>query len=234
MSSLLEGHTVRRFDGDLNRLHLHALELGGLALDQCRVALAALGTHDAGLARLVLDRKQEVDALKRALDAEVLVLVGRRAPVARDLKVVLAMAKSSADLERIGDAAVKVARFIVRAREAGGRPLAPLMTHDVALMGQLSLGIAETALTALDELDAHEADRVLRRHAELDATFRGCARRVSTFVMETPRLVGDAVNALLLAKALERVGDHARDVAECVKRFCHAESGTAAAGVRVP
>ncbi|MFZ5557416.1 MAG: phosphate signaling complex protein PhoU [Pseudomonadota bacterium] len=230
MSSLLEGHTVRRFDGELNQIHLRVLELGGLALDQCRVALGALKANDLDTARHVLAREEEVDDLQIALDAQILSLIGRRSPVARDLRAVLALAKTVTELERIGDAAAKVAHFIVDTHEGRTRPLAPVMAHDVQSMAQVSLAMVEDALAALDSLDRHEADRVRERHRELDQVFRGCVRRMTSFVLETPPLVGSAVNAVLLTKAIERVGDHARNVADHVHKFVSAEEPASHAG----
>jgi phosphate transport system protein len=226
VSSLLEGHTVRRFDGELNQIHLLVLELGGLAVDQCRIALEALKSDDAAAASRVLVREEEVDALQIALDARILSLIGRRAPVARDLRAVLAFAKTVTELERMGDAAAKLAHFINDSHERRSRPLAPLMVHDVLTMGQLSLQMANDALAALDSLDAFEAERVLATHPELDQAFRGGVRSVSTFVLEAPRLVGNAVSAVLLVKAMERVGDHARNVARHVLQFVRSEDST--------
>ncbi len=223
VSSLLEGHTVRRFDGELNQIHLGVLELAGLALDQCRVALNALKAHDLDAARRVVTREDEVDALQVALDARILALIGRRAPVARDLRAVLTLAKCVAELERIGDLAAKIGHFIVDAHQGRERRLPPVMAHDVLAMGRAVLAIVDDAALALDDFDRACAEAVVRRHAELDGLFRGCVRRMTTVVLETPRLVGGAVAAVLLVKALERVGDHARNVAECVLRFARDE-----------
>ncbi|HSO06107.1 MAG TPA: phosphate signaling complex protein PhoU [Pelomicrobium sp.] len=219
MSILLEGHTVRRFDGELNQVHLSVLELGGLALDQWRVALEALKADNLDAARRVVAREDEVDGLQVALDARILALISRRAPVARDLRAVLALSKCVADLERIGDLAAKVGHFVVDVHEGRERRLPPVMVHDVFAMGRVVLAIVDDALLALDDFDRAVAEEVVRRHTDLDRLFRGCVRRITTVVLETPRLVGGAVAAVLLVKAVERAGDHARNVADCLLRF---------------
>ena len=103
MTHSLEGHTVHRYDGELNNLHLRALEMGGLVLDQVRHALRALQDKDTGFANTVLEREHEVDNLELGIDDDVITMIAKRGPVARDLRVIMSISKTITDLERVGD-----------------------------------------------------------------------------------------------------------------------------------
>lgn len=223
VSSLLEGHIARRFDGELNLIHLHALELGGLAHDQCRVALRAVTSSDPEAAEHVLEREEEMDSLQRAANTEIALLVGRRSPVARDLRAVLAIARAVTEFERIGNAAVHIARFVVHVRAGEERPIPPALAAYVERMGLTALALLQDALAALDDLEAAAANRVLRQHGELAPAFSGAVRGITTHVMESPRLITGAVNAVLLIDVLEHVGDCARRVALSIRRWLDGE-----------
>lgn len=216
MSEILEGHTVRRYDGELNSLHMLVLEMGGLVLDQCRLALEALKTGDLDAAQKVLARENQVDALELRLDDNVWWVVGRRGPVARDLRVVMAFSKAVTDLERIGDEAVRIAHTTVAVYDDEVRRPSRKLMRDVQTMGKLAIGMLQDAVSIYDTYDLAVAEGLLRRHAELDMEFQSSLRRLSTFILEDARNVGHAINTVLLVKALERIGDHARNLAEYV------------------
>lgn len=216
MSEILEGHTVRRYDGELNSLHLLVLEMGGLVLDQCRLALDALKTGDLDSARKVLARENQVDALELRLDDNVWWVVGRRGPVARDLRVVMSFSKAVTDLERIGDEAVRIAHTTLAVYDDEVRRPSRKLLRDVHTMGKLAIGMLQDAVSLYDTFNLAVAEGLLRRHAELDMEFQSSLRRLSTFILEDARNVGHAINTVLLVKALERIGDHARNLAEYV------------------
>ncbi|MCZ7564390.1 MAG: phosphate signaling complex protein PhoU [Burkholderiales bacterium] len=216
MSEILEGHTVRRYDGELNTLHLLVLEMGGLVLEQCREALEALKSGDLETVRRVLTRESQVDALELKLDDNVWWVVGRRGPVARDLRVVMAFAKAVADLERIGDEAVRIAHTTLAVYDDEVRRPSRKLLRDVQTMGRLAVGMLQDAVALYDTFDLAGAESLVQRHHELDAEFQSSLRRLSTFILEDARNVGHAINAVLLVKALERIGDHARNLAEYV------------------
>lgn len=211
----LEGHTVRRYDGDLTNLNLMVLEMGGLVIEQCRDALAALRKGDAELAARVLEREDRVDQLELELDDNIWWLVGQRAPVGRDLRLVVAVSKAVTDLERVGDEAARVARATqaILAQSPERRPGGKLL-HDVQTMGRLALGYLQDAVTLYDSFDADKADVLITRDVELDDEFQASLRRVSTFLMEDARNVGHVVSVVLMTKAFERIGDHARNLSE--------------------
>jgi phosphate transport system protein len=172
MSEILEGHTVRRYDGELNSLHLLVLEMGGLVLDQCRLALEALKTGDLDAARKVLVRENQVDALELKLDDNVWWVVGRRGPVARDLRVVMAFSKAVADLERIGDEAVRIAHTTLAVYDDEVRRPSRKLMRDVQTMGKLAIGMLQDAISLYDTFDLEVAEGLLRRHSELDTEFQ--------------------------------------------------------------
>jgi phosphate transport system protein len=216
LSEIMEGHTVRRYDGELNNLHLLVLEMGGLVLDQSRKAVEALKTGDLDMSRLVLARETEVDALELKIDENVWSVLGRRGPVARDLRVVMAFSKAVTDLERIGDEAVRISHTTLAVYDDDVRRPNRKLLRDVNTMGKLAIGMLQDAVWLFDTFDIDVAEGLLRRHTELDAEFQSSLRRLTTFILEDARNVGNAINTVLLVKALERIGDHARNLAEYV------------------
>jgi phosphate transport system protein len=216
MSEILEGHTLRRYDGELNTLHLLVLEMGGLVLDQCQLALEALKRGNLEDTRRVLARETEVDGLEIKLDEEVWSVVSRRAPVARDLRVVMAFSKAATDLERIGDEAARIAGTTLAVYDDEMRRPSRKLMRDVQTMGKLAIGMLRDAVALFDSFDLAMAEGLIRRHADLDAEFQSSLRRLTTFILEDARNVGHAINVVLLVKALERIGDQARNLAEYI------------------
>lgn len=216
MSSQLEGHTVQRYDGELNSLHLRVVEMGGLAVDQLKTALRALQDKDVQAADMVIQREQEIDEMKIATDDEIITVIAKRSPVARDLRVVMSISKAITDLERVGDEAARVAH-LAKEIYSGERSMpSQSMLRDVTTMGKVAMGMLEEAMQSFDSLNMDQACRIASNHGELDAEFQSCLRRLATFLLEDASNVGHAIHAVLAVKALERVGDHARNLAEYV------------------
>jgi phosphate transport system protein len=212
----LEGHTLKRFDGELGNLHMRVLEMGGLAGEQIRQALQALKEKDIILARRVISRDIEVDKLEVKADEEIANLLARRCPVARDLRAVLAFSKAISDLERIGDEAIKIADMAVQIYDNDSADPSTALLRDAHTIGRQSLIMLHEALDAFDNLDVARATKVAAGHSELELEFQCSIRRLATFIIEDPRNLGHTIKAVLIIKALERIGDHAKNIAEYI------------------
>jgi len=212
---MLEGHISRAFDGALAALHIRVVEMGGLVMDQVREAAAAYTDWQVGPAEHVLERERSVNEYNSRLNEEQLTLIARRQPVAGDLRAIMAMARVVAELERAGDEAKKIARTVTA---QGGRP-GPATSRDVRHLGQLAVNLLRSALEAFDRLDSSLALEVIARDKELDTEYAAGLRRLMTRAMEDPRQVSIALEAAFALKSLERIGDHARNLARQVQNM---------------
>lgn len=216
MTQQLEGHTVQRYDGELNALHLRVLEMGGLALSQVKLALHALREKDPKAANTVIGREPTVDQLEVTIDDEIASVIARRAPVAKDLRVIIAFSKAITDMERIGDEAARIAFIAQCILKEDKTYLNKQMLRDILHMGELVVAMLDDALRIIDDLNLETAEAMMSRRDDLDYEFQSGLRKQATFVFEDPRNVGHTINTVLIMKALERVGDHARNLSEYV------------------
>lgn len=210
---MLEGHISRAFDGALASFHIRVVEMGGLVLDQVREASAAYVEWLVAPAQKVLEREAEVNQYNTRLNEEQLTLIARRQPVAGDLRAIIAMTNVVAELERAGDEAKKIARTVIA---QGSRP-GPATSRDVRHLGSLAVTLMRTALEAFDRLDVTLAGEVINQDKELDEEYAAGLRRLMTRAMEDPRQVSVALEAAFALKSLERIGDHARNLARHVQ-----------------
>jgi len=210
---MLEGHISRAFDGALAALHIRVVEMGGLVLDQVREAAIAYTEWLVAPAQHVLDRETEVNEYNARLNEEQFTLIARRQPVAGDLRAILAMSSVVHELERAGDEAKKIARTVAG---QGSRP-GPATSRDVRHLGSLAVSLLRTALEAFDRLDPAMAAEVIAQDKELDEEYAAGLRRLMTRAMEDPRQVTVALEAAFALKSLERIGDHARNLARQVQ-----------------
>lgn len=207
---------MQRYDGELNNLHLTVVEMGGLVMDQTRLALHALIDKDVNGLETVLEREHTVHDLELSIDEDAITVVAKRAPMARDLRVIMSISKCVSALARIGDAAVRIAHvgkglYSPEQSQPGGQLL-----RDVTTMGHLAIEILQESLESFDTLDISRAQSLVCRENELDIEFQSSLRRLATFLLEDARNVGHAIHVVLLTKAIERIGDHARNIAEYV------------------
>lgn len=216
MTKTLEGHADQRFDGELHALHLNVLEMGSLALDQSRVALQALMGLNKDLAQKVLDREPTVDSMEDRIDNSIVDLMTKRGPVSRDLRITIAFSKIVVDLERIGDEAAKIALIVESLSDENQPKPAKNQMRDISNMGKLALGMLDTAMKSLSELDAELAETLLNTDQDLDMEFQSSLRHLTTFVLEDARNLGHTINITLMLKSLERLGAHAGNIAEYV------------------
>lgn len=209
---LTEGHISRRFDGELSSLHLHVVEMGGLVLKQVQDAAGAYTEWQPDIAQQVLRHEPDVNDYERSIDAEQFGLIARRAPVAGDLRVIVAMSKCIAELERAGDEARKIAAAVLR---QAGRP-GDTTTRDIRRMAALATKLLKLSMVALDQIDAESASEVIARDRELDAEYAEGLRRLLKRAVDDPQHFDVTLDAAFVLKSLERIGDHARNLARQV------------------
>jgi phosphate transport system protein len=210
--SELPEHTVKSYDDELKRLRDNVARMGGLCERQVAEATTALLRRDTELAAEVVGRDPEIDALQRDIEAFCVRLLALRQPVAVDLRLIVAAMKVGNDLERIGDYARNAAkRAIVVAQQPAIGSL-----NGFLRMAQLVQANLKGAIDALVHGDAEEADRVWAADAPIDDVYNGIFREMLTHMMEDPRNITAATHLLFIAKNLERIGDHATNIAETV------------------
>ncbi len=207
-------HSSKQYDIDLETLRSRVLEMGGLVEAQILAAIDGLTSGDARALDNVIAEDHRVNALEVSIDTECSQLIARRQPAAGDLRMVLAVIKIVTDLERIGDEAAKIARMGKQSYERARMPIAPVAA--VKHIGNIALGMLRKALDALARLDPVVAASIVREDFAIDEEFRAIVRLLITFMMEDPRTISQALEILWIAKAIERIGDHAKNMAEQV------------------
>jgi phosphate transport system protein len=211
-----EGHTVRAYDGALSGLRQRAHEMGTLVAQQVETAVRALLEGDREAAELVLQREQRINAFQTEIEAESFRLLARQAPVASDLRTVLAISRAVTDLERAGDESKKIARFALASATRGTAGPSRVMHRPLRHMAELASESMRVAVGALDRGDAVVAHDVARLDREIDQEFEAALRQLMTVAMERSRLLKPVFDTVFALKSLERIGDHAKNVAEHV------------------
>jgi phosphate transport system protein len=210
-------HASKQYDLDLGSIRSRVLAMGGLVESQIRRALDALATGDVALSDEVVAADHRVNAMEVALDGDCSQLIVRRQPAAGDLRMIFAITKTVTDLERIGDEAQKIARMAKNIQERGGThaPSTPSMVQ-VRHAAEAAISMLQRTLDAFARLDVDTAHEVIRDDAGIDTEFRSILRQLITFMMEDPRTISTALDIVWIAKAIERIGDHAKNMAEYV------------------
>jgi phosphate transport system protein len=210
-------HIVKSYDEELTRLRNMIVEMGGLAESQLSAAIDAVAKRDSALAALVVEGDAKVDDLERELDNLAIRLLALRQPMARDLREIFAALKIGADLERICDYAANVAKRSIALAQSP--PIQPV--HALPRMGTLALALIKDVIDAYVEKDADKALEVWRRDEELDEMYSSLFREFLTYMMEDPRNIGACTHLLFMAKNIERIGDHATNIAEDLYFLVH-------------
>ena len=211
-----EPHTSRTVDESIAGLRLHALEMGALVIDQVSSAATALLERNATLAQTVLAREPLVDRFDRQLDHDSLTFIALQKPVANDLRLSRAIVRIGRELERAGDEARKIARFALTLEESTGIDPVVAVSRHLRHMAALSVSMLRSAVRAADEVDPALAESVLKRDAELDAEFAAALRQIMSYVLQDHRFLRPTIDTIFALKGLERIGDHATNVAEQV------------------
>jgi phosphate transport system protein len=229
----LEGHTARAFDGDLSSLHVQAVAMGALVIDQVNLAVSAYSAWDRATATLVLERERKINLYDAEIEEAALQVIARRQPMAHDLRAVFAIDKVVNELERAADEAKKLALAVLAEADANGFRPGAAAAREARQLGRLAVAMMRSALEAFDRLDARAAAAVIQQDQEMDAEYAAALRRLLTRAMEDARQVQAAIEASFIMRALERIGDHARNIARHVG-FIGGELDAAATGVFAP
>ncbi len=210
-------HIVRSYEEELALLNNKIAKMGGLAEKVLGQSLEALERRDPDLAATTISEDEEIDELQRDIEEQAVVMIARRQPMAYDLRQIMASLRISADLERIGDLGKNIAkRAVAVVTEQQPKQLMLGLKH----MGELSLGQLKEVLDAFIERDAERALSVWYKDEEIDAMYNSLFRELLTYMMEDPRNIGLCTH-LLFGKNIERVGDHATNIAETVYYLVH-------------
>jgi phosphate transport system protein len=205
------GHTIKAFDEDLDRLRALISEMGGLAEHAIRESMRCLVQHDLDGAAKVVEDDKKLDALEIETERRAVQLIALRAPMAADLRDVVAAMKISSVVERIGDYAKNICKRVPLLVDRNIEPVS-LMPE----MAKIATQMVHDVLNAFVERDADTAVRVIERDKAVDDFYNSIFRTLLTYMMENPNNIGQSAHLLFIAKNVERVGDHATNIAEMV------------------
>jgi len=213
---MVDKHLSTQFDAELSGISTRVLEMGGMVEAQVAQAVQALINFSGEGASLVLETEEKVNAMEVAIDRDLHSIIARRQPTARDLRLLIAISKSIANLERVGDEAARIARTVQRLMNSGVSSRLRLPMSDLAFEAELATASLRKALDAFARLDVERALEVLKQDDAIDKEFDGLLRKLITYMMEDPRTISSSIDLVFVAKAIERVGDHAKNLAEVI------------------
>ena len=209
-------HLSTQFDTELNVISTRVLEMGGLVESQVAQAVDALVKFSGEQASAVLQVEERVNAMEVEIDRELHSIIARRQPTARDLRLLISISKTIANLERVGDEAARIARTVQRLINEGVSSRLRLPMTDLSFEAELAVAQLRKALDAFARLDVEGALAVLKQDDKIDQEFDGLMRKLITYMMEDPRMITASIDLVFVAKAIERVGDHAKNLAEAI------------------
>jgi phosphate transport system protein len=213
---MTEKHMSSQFESELRAVSTRVLEMGGLAESQVAQAIYALTNFSGETASQVLQQEERVNHMEVEIDAQMQRIIATRQPAAVDLRLLIAISKASANLERVGDEAARIARTVQRLINTGVSSRLRLPVADLQFESDLACAQLRKALDAFARLDAGAALEVLKHDDQIDQEFDGLLRKLITYMMEDPRMISSSIDLVFVAKAIERVGDHAKNLAEAV------------------
>lgn len=207
-----EKHLSSQFDVELGQISTLVMQMGGMVESQLHQAIYALQHLSPETADQVLVLEDKVDRMEIEIDREISSVIGRRQPTARDLRLLIGVSKTTANLERAGDEATRIARMVKSIIDSGMPRSLP--TSELRLASELATGALRKSLDAFARLDVEASLDIIKDDLHLDAEYDGFLRKLITYMMEDPRTISPSLNLLFLAKAVERIGDHAKNIAE--------------------
>jgi phosphate transport system protein len=211
---MTDKHMSTQFDAELSGISTRVLEMGGIVESQVARAVYALTQFSSEVASEVLKTEERVNATEVEIDRDLSTIIARRQPTARDLRLLIAISKTIANLERVGDEAARIARTVQRLVNSGISSRLRLPVNDLAYESELAVTQLRKSLDAFARLDVDRAVEVLKADDLIDQEFEGLMRKLITFMMEDPRTISSSIDLVFVAKAIERVGDHAKNLAE--------------------
>lgn len=214
-SEFTEGHIVRAYDAELDQLRTLLLEMGGLVVDQIGQAVDAFTEKDRKRTQTVVRREEDVNRYDIEAEELVLNVLAKRQPMGMDLRAIMAITRAVTDLERCGDEAKKIAK-IARRRVKDDSEVIEAFSIAAGSMGALAAGLLKSAVEALDEADEEKAIQAAQADARLDAEYKTALRNIHAALISNPSLIEVAADLVIVIKALERIGDHAKNIAKYV------------------
>ncbi len=211
---MLTEHTYKPFDEELESMRARVLEMGGLVEEQLHNAMTALMEGNQELAQQVIANEVRVNAFEASSDMACTNIIALRCPTAGDLRMVLTILRSITDLERIGDEAVKIARYALNVQN-GDRIFVPRHT-EIRYLAELATRMLRQSLNAFARVEVAGIPDLARQDITVDEEYHLIVRHLITYMMEDPRTISSCIDLLFVAKAIERVGDHAKNIAEYV------------------
>jgi phosphate transport system protein len=211
---MVDKHLSTQFDSELNGVSSKVMEMGGLVESQIRLAIQSLSNFSVEAANQVTDAETRVNTMEVEIDRDLSSIIARRQPTARDLRLLIAISKTTANLERAGDEADKIARMVKSILHSGSARALP--SADLRLAADLASNQLRKALDSFARLDTAMAVGILKEDDIIDKEFDGFVRKLITYMMEDPRTISASLDLLFVAKAIERIGDHAKNIAEVV------------------
>src|SRR5690606_27259122 len=211
-------HTNKQFHTDLEATRSLFLQMGGLVESMIQDSVEVLATGEVSMVDSIRDREKEVNQLEVDIDERIGLLIARNQPTAIDLRMLLSVSKMLTDMERCGDEAEKIAKMSRRLHENhnGYEPVVELR-H----MATFVASMIRDALDAFARMDAIHAAQVVRSDKEVDKEWKGSLRHIITYMIEDPRTISRSIDVIFIARALERIGDHAKNMAERVIYMVH-------------
>ena len=210
----MDKHISSQFDAELGSVSSRVLELGGLVESQIRHAVYSLSQFSIEVADQVIATETQVNAMEVEIDRDLSSIIARRQPTAIDLRLLIAISKITANLERAGDESEKIARMVKSIISSGNSRALP--SSELRIAADLASGLLRKALDAFARLDVTEAVSILKEDDLIDAEFDGFVRKLVTYMMEDPRTISASLDLLFVAKAIERIGDHSKNIAEFI------------------
>lgn len=212
---MVDKHLSTQFDSELNSVSSRVMELGGLVESQIRSAIYAFSQFNAEAADEVFAIEDRVNQMEIDIDRELSSIIARRQPTARDLRLLIAISKTTANLERVGDETTRIARMVknIIDKSGAGRTLP---SSELRVAADLASALLRKALDAFARLDTAAAVAILKEDNAIDEEFDGFVRKLITYMMEDPRTISASLDLLFLAKAIERIGDHAKNIGELI------------------